>query len=133
MTVATGEGDLLFMGMLQTMPHVRAGRLKIVAVSSEKRDPNLPNVPTVQETPGLEGFVTGSYQGIMGPAKMPAEVVAKFNAEVNRILGMPDFKDKLSSHGTVPLPMSPQDLGKWLAAEKDRWAKVVKTSGFKID
>ena len=133
MTVATGEGDLLFMGMLQTMPHVRAGRLKLVAVSSEKRDPNLPNIPTVQETPGLEGFVTGSYQGIMGPAKMPAEVVAKFNAEVNRILGLPDFKEKLSSHGTVALPMSPPELGKWLVAEKDRWAKVVNTSGFKID
>jgi tripartite-type tricarboxylate transporter receptor subunit TctC len=133
MTVATGEGDLLFMGMLQTMPHVRAGRLKLIAVSSEKRDPTLPNVPTVSETPGLEGFVTGSYQGIMGPAKMPADVVAKFNAEVNRIIVTADIKEKLGAHGTVPLPMAAQDLGKWLAAEKDRWAKVVKTSGFKID
>ena len=133
MTVATGEGDLLFMGMLQTMPHVRSGRLKLIAVSSEKRDATLPNVPTVSETPGLEGFVTGSYQGIMGPAKMPPEVVAKFNSEVNRVIGTAEIKEKLASHGTVPLPMSPQDLGKWLAAEKDRWATVVKTSGFKID
>ena len=133
MTVATGEGDLLFMGMLQTMPHVRAGRLKILAVSSEKRDPNLPNVPTVAETPGLAGFVTGSYQGIMGPAKMPPEVLAKFNTEVNRVLGLPEIKEKLALHGTVPLPMSPQEMGKWLVAEKDRWAGVVKASGFKID
>ena len=133
MTVATGEGDLLFMGMLQTMPHVRAGRLKLIAVSSEKRDPNLPSVPTVQETPGLDGFVTGSYQGILGPAKMPAEVVNKFNAEVNRVLSLPDFKEKLAAHGTVPLPMSPQDMGKWLVTERDRWGKVVKASGFKID
>ena len=133
MTVATGEGDLLFMGMLQTMPHVRAGRLKILAVSSEKRDPNLPNVPTVAETPGLAGFVTGSYQGIMGPAKMPPDVLAKFNTEVNRVLGLPEIKEKLALHGTVPLPMSPQEMGKWLVAEKDRWAGVVKASGFKID
>ena len=133
MTVATGEGDLLFMGMLQTMPHVRAGRLKLIAVSSEKRDPNLPSVPTVQETPGLDGFVTGSYQGILGPAKMPAEVVNKFNAEVNRVLSLPDFKEKLAAHGTVPLSMSPQDMGKWLVTERDRWGKVVKASGFKID
>ena len=133
MTVATGEGDLLFMGMLQTMPHVRAGRLKLIAVSSEKRDPNLPSVPTVQETPGLDGFVTGSYQGILGPAKMPAEVVNKFNAEVNRVLSLPDFKEKLAAHGTVPLPMSPQDMGIWLVTERDRWGKVVKASGFKID
>ncbi len=133
MTVATGEGDLLFMGMLQTMPHVRSGRLKLIAVSSEKRDANLPNVPTVSETPGLEDFVTGSYQGIIGPAKLPADIVAKVNAEVNRIIGTTEFKEKLASHGTVPLPMSPQDMGKWLVAEKDRWAKVVKTSGFKIE
>jgi len=133
MTVATGEGDLLFMGMLQTLPHVKSGRLKLIAVSSEKRDPNLPNVPTVSETPGLEGFVTGSYQGIMGPAKLPAEVVSKANTEVNRIIGLADIKEKLAGYGTVPLPMSPQEMGKWLVAEKDRWAKVVKTSGFKID
>lgn len=133
MTVATGEGDLLFMGMLQTMPHVRAGRLKLIAVSSEKRDPNLPNVPTVQETPGLSGFVTGSYQGLLGPAKMPADVINKFNAEVNRITSTPDIKEKLAAHGTVPLPMTPQELGKWLITERDRWGKVVKASGFKID
>jgi tripartite-type tricarboxylate transporter receptor subunit TctC len=133
MTLAVGEGDLLFMGMLQTLPHVKAGRLKLIAVSSEKRDPNLPNVPTVQETPGLEGFVTGSYQGIMGPAKIPADIIAKFNAEVNRIIGLPDIKERLASYGTVPLPMSPQELGKWLVAEQNRWAKVVKTSGFKIE
>ncbi|HTE13669.1 MAG TPA: tripartite tricarboxylate transporter substrate binding protein [Burkholderiales bacterium] len=133
MTVATGEGDLLFMGMLQTLPHVKSGRLKLIAVSSEKRDPNLPNVPTVSETPGLEGFVTGSYQGIVGPAKLPADVVSKINAEVNRIIGTAEIKEKLAGHGTVPLPMSPQDMGKWLSAEKERWAKVVKTSGFKID
>src|SRR5688572_300481 len=133
MTVATGEGDFLFMGMLQTMPHVRAGRLKLLAVSSEKRDVTLPNVPTVAETPGLEGFVTGSYQGIMGPAKVSPEVIGKFNSEVNRIIGLADIREKLGSHGTVPMPMSPQDMGKWLLAEKERWAKVVKTSGFKIE
>jgi tripartite-type tricarboxylate transporter receptor subunit TctC len=133
MTVATGEGDLLFMGMLQTMPHVRAGRLKLIAVSSEKRDPNLPNVPTVQETPGLSGFVTGSYQGLLGPAKMPADVLNKFNAEVNRVITSPEIKEKLAAHGTVPLPMTPQELGKWLITERDRWGKVVKASGFKID
>ena len=133
MTVATGEGDLLFMGMLQTMPHVRAGRLKLIAVSSEKRDPNLPNVPTVQETPGYAGFVTGSYQGLLGPAKMPVDVVNKFNAEINRITNTPDIKEKLAAHGTVPLPMTPQELGKWLITERDRWGKVVKASGIKID
>jgi tripartite-type tricarboxylate transporter receptor subunit TctC len=133
MAVATGEGDFLFMGMLQTMPHVRAGRLKLIAVSSEKRDATLPNVPTVSETAGLDGFVTGSYQGIMAPAKTPPEVIGKFNGEIKRVLGLPDFREKLNSHGTVPLPMTPPELGRWIVAERDRWAEVVKKSGFKIE
>jgi tripartite-type tricarboxylate transporter receptor subunit TctC len=133
MTLATGEGDFLFMGVLQTLPHVKNGRIKAIAVSSEKREPALPNVPTVQETPGLEGFVTGTYQGIMGPPKMPAEIVAKMNAEVQRIQNLPDIREKLGSQSTTPLYMTPQDVGKWLAGERDRWAKVIKTSGFKIE
>jgi len=133
LTVATGEGDLLFMGMLQTLPHVKAGRLKVIAVSSEKRDPALPNVPTVAETPGLDGFFTGSWQGIIGPAKLSAEIANKTSAEVRRILALPDIKEKLSTQGTLPLPSTPQEMGKWLATEKDRWAKVVKDSGFKIE
>ncbi len=133
MTVATGEGDLLFMGMLQTLPHVKAGRLKAIAVSSEKRDPGMLNVPTVGETAGLEGFFTGSWQGIIGPAKLPAEIANKISAEVRRTLALPEVIEKLSTQGTVPRPTTPQDMGKWLAAEKDRWAKVVKDSGFKIE
>ena len=133
LTLATGEGDFLFMGMLQTLPHVRNGRIKAIAVSSEKREPALPNVPTVQETPGFEGFVTGTYQGILAPAKVPPEIVAKMNAEVKRIQGMPDIREKLLSQSTTPLPMSPQELGKWIASERERWAAVIKISGFKIE
>jgi tripartite-type tricarboxylate transporter receptor subunit TctC len=133
LTVATGEGDLLFMGMLQTLPHVKSGRLKVIAVSSEKRDPALPNVPTVAETAGLEGFFTGSWQGILGPAKLSAEIANKTSAEVRRILALPDIKEKLSTQGTTPMPTTPQEMGKWLTAEKDKWAKVVKDSGFKIE
>ena len=133
MTVTTGEGDLLFMGMLQTMPHVKSGRLKLIAVSSEKRDPALPDVPTVAETPGLDGFVTGSYQGVLGPAKLSAEIVNRASAEVRRILALPDIKEKLSAQGTFPMPMTPPEMGKWLATEKERWAKVVKVSGFSMD
>ena len=133
LTLATGEGDLMFMGMLQTLPHVKSGRLKLIAVSSEKRDANLPNTPTVSETTGLEGFVTGSYQGIMGPAKLSPDIVNKMNAEIRRIVNLPDIKEKLASQGTIPLSMSPAEMGKWIVAEKDRWAKVIKDSGFKIE
>lgn len=133
MTLATGEGDFLFMGVLQTLPHVKNGRIKAIAVSSEKREPALPDLPTVQETPGLAGFVTGTYQGIMGPAKMPPDIVAKMNSEVRRIQNLPDIREKLGSQSTTPLYMAPQELGKWLVSERDRWAQVIRTSGFKIE
>ncbi|HTD89019.1 MAG TPA: tripartite tricarboxylate transporter substrate binding protein [Burkholderiales bacterium] len=133
MTVATGEGDLLFLGMLQTLPHVKNGRVKVIAISSEKRDPALPDTPTVAETRGFEGFFTGSWQGILGPAKLPADIVNKFNGELRRVLALQDVKDKLGTQGTVPLIMTPQETGKFLLAEKDRWAKVVKDSGFEME
>ena len=133
MTVATGEGDLLFMGMLQTMPHVRAGRLKLIAVSSEKRDPNLPNVPTVQETPGLSGFVTGSYQGLLGPAKMPADVLNKFNAEVNRALTQSDIREKLSSQGMDPFTSTPDQFGALIKTDHAKYANIIKTAKIKLE
>ena len=133
LALVTGEGDLMFLGSLQTLPFVRSGRVKLIAVSSDKRDPSLPNTPTVAETPGMEGFYTGSWQGILGPAKMPAEIISKFSGEVRRILTLADIKEKLLSQGTEPLIMSPPEMAKFLAAEKERWAKVVKESGLRVE
>jgi tripartite-type tricarboxylate transporter receptor subunit TctC len=77
MSVMTGDGDFLFMGVLQTWVHVKSGKLKLLAVSSEAREPMFPQVPTVAETPGLEGFSAGSWQGMLGPAKLPADIINK--------------------------------------------------------
>jgi tripartite-type tricarboxylate transporter receptor subunit TctC len=133
LAVITGECDVLFLGMLQSIAHVKSGKIRALAVSSDKRDPALPNLPTVGETPGLEGLVTGSWQGMLAPAHMPPELIARINAEVVRIIGLPDIKEKLASQGTTPLPMSPQEMGGWLAESKDRWAKLVKDTGFKLE
>ena len=133
MSVMTGDGDFLFMGVIQTWVHVKSGKLKLIAVSSEQREPMFPNVPTVAETPGLDGYSAGSWQGILGPAKMPADIVNKMYNEVKRIIALPDVSEKLTSQGSRPHAKSPQELGKWLAAEKDKWAKVVKDSGYKIE
>jgi len=133
LTVITGECDVLFLGMLQSVHHVKSGKVKALAVSSDKRDPALPDVQTVGETPGLEGFVTGSWQGVLAPARTPPEVIAKLNAEMTRIIQLPDIRKNLASQGTTPLPMSPPEFGKWLIEQKDRWAKLVKDTGFKLD
>ncbi len=133
LSVMTGESDFLFMGVIQTWPHVKSGRLKLIAISSEERDPLFPEVPTVAESPGLEGYSVGSWQGILGPARMPAEIVNKTYNEVKRIIALPEIREKLTSQGSRPQAKTPQDMGNWLASEKERWAKVVKESGFKIE
>lgn len=133
MSVMTGDGDFLFMGVLQTWVHVKSGKLKLIAVSSEQREPMFPHVPTVAETPGLEGFNAGSWQGILGPARLPADIVNKTYNEVKRIIALPDFNEKLTSQGSRPQAKTPQEMGKWLATEKDRWMKVVKDSGLKLE
>lgn len=133
MSVMTGDGDFLMMGVIQTWVHVKTGKLKLIAVSSEAREPQFPNIPTIAETPGLEGFSAGSWQGILGPAKMPPDIVNKLYNEVKRVIALPDVGERLVGLGSRPQAKTPQELGAWLASEKDKWVKVVKASGYKID
>lgn len=133
LSVMTGDGDFLLMGVVQTWVHVKAGKLKLIAVSSEGRDPSFPDVPTIAETPGLEGYSAGSWQGIIGPAKLSPDIVNRLHNEVKRIIALSDVAEKLTSLGSRPQARSPQEMAKWLATEKEKWAKVVKTSGYKIE
>ena len=133
LSVITGDGDFLFMGVIQTWVHVKSGKLKLLAVSSEQREPMFPHVPTVAEMPGLEGFSAGSWQGMLGPAKLPAELISKIYNEVKRIVALPDFSEKLTSLGSRPQAKTPRETGLWLASEKDKWAKVVKETGLKVE
>jgi len=131
--VMTGDGDFLMMGVIQTWVHVKSGKLKLIAVSSAEREPTFPNVPTMAETPGLEGYAAGSWQGIIAPAKTPPEIVTKTYNEVKRIIALPDVSEKLTSLGSRPQAKTPQEMGQWLASEKDKWAKIVKESGYKVE
>jgi tripartite-type tricarboxylate transporter receptor subunit TctC len=131
--VMGGEADVLFLGMLQTIPHVKSGRLKLIAVSSANRIPSLPNTPAIGEGPGLAGFVTGSWQGMVAPSRTPADVIGKLNAEMVRVLGLADIKEKLGSQGTEPVANSSQDTARWMANETQRFAKLIKDTGFKME
>jgi len=129
MDVMTGQADVLFNGMLATLPPVKSGKLRLIAVTGEKRHPSLPDTPAVAEF--LPGFLTGSWQGLFAPARTPPEVVTALNAEVSRILFTPDMKERLQQRGADPLGSSPAESAKFLRDERDRFAKLVQETGYK--
>ena len=129
--VIAGNANVLFNGMLATYPSVKAGRLKGLAVSSAQRVPTAPELPTVAET--LPGFETGSYQGLLGAAGTPREIVTKLNAELTRILNTNEMKEFLAKQGTEVRAGPPEQLGTFIVNEKARWEKVVKEAGIKAD
>ena len=130
--VVGAQAHVLFNGMLATWPSVTGGKLKAIAISSRTRVPSAPDTPTVAEQ-GLPGFETGSFQGIVGPANIPKETVAKLNAELRKVLSTADMKERFAKQGTEVRADTPQQLGDYLRNEKARWAKVVKESGAKFE
>lgn len=129
MDVMTGQADVLFNGMLATLPPVKSGKLKLIALTSEKRHPSLPNTPTVGEF--LPGFLTGSWQTIFAPARTPPEVVATLSAEVARVLFTPEMKERLQAQGADPIGTPSAESMKFLRGELERFTKLVKETGYK--
>ena len=130
--VAAGQADVLFNGMLATWPTVQGGRLRALAISSAQRVPTAADTPTVAEQ-GLPGFETGSFQGIVGPAGIPRDIVSKLNSELTKILSSEEMKQRFAKQGTEVRTGTPESLGQWLSTEQARWAKVVKESGEKFE
>ena len=130
--IAAGQANVMFNGMLATYPQVKSGNLKILAVSGAARVASIPDVPTVAES-GLPGFETGSWQGVLAPAGTPADVVAKLNAELIRILNSVDVKERLAAQGAEARTNTPEAFGAFIVKEKARWAKVIKDAGIKIE
>jgi len=129
--LGAGQVDLTFNGMTATYPHVKSGLIKLLAVSSPKRLSSLPSVPTVAET--LPGFLTGSWQGLLAPAGTPQFIVDKLNAEVLKIMKMPEVKEALKTAGADPAPMTPQEFTRWLQGEVQSSAKIIKDNNIKLD
>ena len=109
------------------MPHVRSGAFKPLAVTGEKRQPVLPNVPTFKES-GYEGFDALTWYGIVGPAKLPAPIVDKLNAEINKILASREVRDAFTAQALDVMPMTPPQFGKYIADEITHWTAVARAS-----
>jgi tripartite-type tricarboxylate transporter receptor subunit TctC len=126
-----GQVDVMFNGMVATYPHVKAGKIKLIAISSNKRNPQMPETPTVAES--LPGFLTGSFQGLLAPAGTPKPVIDKLYAEVQRIANLPDIKERLTALGAEPSAMTPDQFGNWLKSEIPAMAKIVKDGKITVD
>jgi len=130
--VAAGQADVLFNGMLATWPTVQGGRMRALGISSAQRVPTAPDTPTVAEQ-GMPGFETGSFQGVVGPAGISRDIVAKLNGELIKVLNSADMKERFAKQGTEVRTGTPDSLAQWLRTEQQRWARVVKESGEKFE
>jgi tripartite-type tricarboxylate transporter receptor subunit TctC len=127
-----GQVQLMFDNLPPSLPQIKAGKLRALAVTSLTRAPALPDVPTIAES-GLPGFEASSWFGILAPAGTPPAIIAKVNAEVAKWLASPEGKDKLVAIGANAGGGSPEDFARHIQAETAKWAKVVKESGAKVD
>lgn len=123
-----GEIDFSFSSMASTLPLVRGGRLRALGVSSPERWPTLPDIPTVSEA-GVPGYEASSWQGLFGPAKIPAALVSLLHREVAAIAKLPEMHKRLSNEGLLPQGTSPQEFEKFIAVEIAKWARVTKAAG----
>jgi len=130
--LAASQSDIMFNGMLATLPYVKAGKLRAIGLSSDKRWSTMPELPTVAEQ-GFPDFMTGSWQGLLAPAGTPEAVIGRLNAEFGRALSAPDVVERLTAQGAEPRPGSSAAFGEFMRTETQKWAKLVREAGIRIE
>jgi len=126
-----GEVQVYFGPIAPSIDHIKAGKLRALAVTTATRSDALPDLPTIGEF--LPGFAMSAWQGLAAPRKTPPEVIDKLNREVNAALADPQLKMRMTTLGVTPLPGSPAAFGRLIAADTEKWAKVVRAVGIKAD
>jgi tripartite-type tricarboxylate transporter receptor subunit TctC len=126
-----GQYHYNFAGLQGSQPHVRAGKLRAIAVTTPKRIPALPELPAMAEA--VPGFEVVGWYGIIGPANMPRPLVDRLNTELLKILQNPEVRERIVADGSEPAGSTPEEFRKFMHADLEKWAKVVKESGAKLD
>ena len=127
-----GQVQIMFDNLPSALPHIKGGKLRALAVTSSKRAPALPDLPTIAES-GVAGFEASSWFGILAPAATPRDIVQRINAEANKALHAPDMREKLLAQGAEAVGNSPEFFADYIRTETVKWAKVVKDSGARVD
>jgi tripartite-type tricarboxylate transporter receptor subunit TctC len=127
-----GQVHVMFDNVPNVLPQVKAGRLRALAQSGSKRSALIPDIPTVAEA-GVAGYEVMVWFGVVAPAGTPKDIVQKLNAEVIRILAMPDVRERFLAQGVEPLGSTPEQFGEHIRAQMAKWAKVVQDAGVKAE
>lgn len=130
--VLGGQTQAMMPGLAAAVPHIRAGKMRALAVTGLKRHPLLPDVPTFQEL-GYKGFDGVQWYGIVGPANLPPAVVKKLNDEINKAIANPSLRERLSGEALEPMPMTPVDFGRFIQADISRWATLARERNITLE
>ncbi|MDB5376096.1 MAG: tripartite tricarboxylate transporter substrate binding protein [Rubritepida sp.] len=130
--VIAGHVNMIFDGMATSLPHVRDGRLRAIAISTARRASAMPDLPTVAES-GLAGFDVGSWFGLLAPAGTPAPVVERINAEVRTAMGRETMRQLISDAGLEAMPSSPEEFATMMRTETQRWTELIREIGIRVD
>jgi tripartite-type tricarboxylate transporter receptor subunit TctC len=122
--MVSGQIQMLFDNIASALPHIKDGRVKALAVTSLKRSPMLPNLPTVADS--VPGFESSTWFGVFGPRNMPAEATQRLNTEINAVLKTPEFQERLRTLGYEGAGGSPADFAKVVASDTAKWARLIK-------
>ena len=127
-----GYVSLIFDGLPQSLPYIKAGRLRPIAVTTAKRSPVLPQTPTIAES-GLSGYEAVAWFGAVAPAKTPRDIVTRLNGEIVSILNAPEVKSRMAAQGADAAPTTPEEFAAFIKSEMAKWAKVIKATGATAD
>lgn len=130
--VLGGQTQMMMPGLAAAVPHIRAGKMKPIAVTGLKRHALLPETPTFEEL-GFKGFDGVQWYAIVGPAKMPPEITKKLNEEINKAIATPELRQRLSGEALEPMPMTPEQFGKFMEADIAKWTKLAQERNIKLE
>ena len=130
--ILAGQVMMMMPGLAAALPHIRAKKMRPIAITGLKRHPLLPEVPTFEES-GFKDFDGVQWYGIVGPARLPAEVTRKLNAEINKALATPQLRERFAAEAIEPMPMKPEQFGKFIQSEIAHWSKLARERKISIE
>jgi len=130
--IAAGQVMMMMPGLAAALPHIRSQKMRPIAITGLKRHPLVPEVPTFEES-GFKGFDGVQWYGIVGPAKLPAEITRRLSAEIGKALASPALQQRLSAEAIEPMPMTPEQFGSFIQDDIARWSKLARERRISLD